>query len=152
MKDECSCIDPRSAGVALMRWGLGFLFLLAGLGKFQNISGFVHGFIMPTFANTIIPEKLLLAYGYTLPFVEVLLGASLLLGIMRNPVLFVSGLTFISLAFGQMLLRKPDVIVQLLTYLFMAAVLLFLDKYDTWTLGCCCRSHKTCDDDANKCS
>ena len=139
MKDECRCFNPRNAAVALVRWGLGLLFLLAGAGKLAGgVSGFVHGYLLPAFASTFLPTCLLTAYGYALPFVETALGILLLLGIARNLTLFMTGLTLLSLAFGQMLLHKTDVVFNILGYLFVTGVVLFLAEYDQWKL--CCRS------------
>jgi hypothetical protein len=65
------------------------------------------------------------------------LGILLILGLFRNGTLFVTGLTFISLAFGQILLKQYPTVAIILGYLFMTAVVLFLEEDDRWTLGCC---------------
>lgn len=140
MKESCSCFDGRSAALALARWGLGLLFLVGGIGKLFNLGGFVGGFLAPTFAATILPGWLVAGYGYALPFVEILLGVALLLGLCRNGALLLTGLTLLSLAFGQMLLHKFDVVAYIMGYLFVTAAILFLGAYDRWTVGGCCRS------------
>ena len=140
MKGSCACFDCRSAALALARWGLGILFLVGGISKLFHLSGFVNTYLVPTFANTFLPAGLVTAYGYTLPFVETLLGISLVLGLCRNGALFIAGLTFISLAFGQILLQKFDVVAQILFYLLMTGSVLFLGDYDRWIVGCCGKS------------
>jgi thiosulfate dehydrogenase (quinone) large subunit len=124
------------------------MFLFAGLGKFSSLSGFVHGFILPTFAKTWLPTWLLLPYGYGLPFAEVGLGALLLLGVARNAVLFGTGLLLISLTFGQVLLQQPGVVFNNMVYVFLAAGLLFLGEHDRWSF-CCCLGKK--EDGATNC-
>ncbi|MDD5677026.1 MAG: DoxX family membrane protein [Kiritimatiellae bacterium] len=140
MKGSCACFDCRSAAVALVRWGLGLLFLIGGINKLMHLGGFVNAYLLPAFANTYLPAGLVAAYGYALPFVEVLLGVALVLGLCRNSALFVTGLTLISLAFGQILLQKFDVVSQILVYLAMTGAVLFLGDYDRWVVGCSCKS------------
>ena len=140
MKGSCACFDCRSAALALVRWGLGLLFLVGGISKLFHLGGFVTAYLVPTFANTFLPAGLVVAYGYALPFVEVLLGITLVLGLCRNAALFIAGLTLISLAFGQMLLQKFDVVAQILFYLLMTGSILFLGAYDRWIVAGCCKS------------
>lgn len=133
MNANCCQCDGRVCAVALGRWSLGMMFLFAGLGKFPNVGQFA-GYIVKQFEKTWLPEWLLLPYGYALPFLEVGLGALLILGLWRNAVLFVTGLLLISLAFGQMLLQKVESVYNMM-YVFMTAGVLFLDRYDRWVLG-----------------
>jgi len=132
MNGKCCSCDPRSLAVALARWCLGLMFLFAGIGKFPNVSGFV-GYMTETFKATWLPKALLVPYAYALPFVEVALGALLILGIARNAVLFITGLLLISLTFGQILLKAP-IVFNNLVYTMIAAAILFLAEYDCWLL------------------
>lgn len=138
MKENSCCLDGRAAGLALVRWGLGLLFLVGGIAKLTALGKFVQGYLAPTFAATFLPAPLVAAYGYTLPFVETIMGALLVLGLCRQPTLFLCGLTLLSLAFGQILLHKFDVVAQILVYLFMTGLLLFLGDYDRWVIRGCC--------------
>lgn len=142
MKESCACFDCRSAALALVRWGLGVLFLVGGISKLFHLSGFVGGYLTPAFAGTFLPSGLVAAYGYALPFVEVLLGVALILGLCRNAALLIAGLTLISLAFGQMLLQKFDVVAQIFFYLFMTGSVFFLGDYDHWIVSCGCKSQE----------
>ncbi len=60
-----------------MRIGLGGVFVIAGYGKLCGISIFVGAVKM----YEILPDSLATAYGYTLPFVEFIVGVLLILGI-----------------------------------------------------------------------
>ena len=132
---SCCCFNGRNAGVAVGRWALGVLFLIAGINKFMGgIGGFVNGFLLPAFSKTFLPTSLLQAYGYALPFVETTLGVLLLLGICRNCTLLVTGLTLISLAFGQMLVPPSAALTSIFIYIGLDVILLSMDEHDTWRL------------------
>jgi thiosulfate dehydrogenase (quinone) large subunit len=129
--------NPKSAALALGRWGLGVLFLFNGIAKFPNLSGFVHGFLLTNrFEETWLPPVVVIPFGYALPFLEVILGVLLLLGIRRNQVLFATGLLLLTLVFGQILLRQPQVVFANLGYLFFTAILLFAGREDRWVILC----------------
>jgi thiosulfate dehydrogenase [quinone] large subunit len=107
----------------LMRLSLGTLFLFAGLGKMMapgGIGGVVQK-IQEGFTNTWLPAFLVAPYAYALPFVEVAVGAALLLGLFTRWSFFFSGLLLVSLAFGMMLQQQHAVVSNNLTYVLMAA-------------------------------
>ena len=130
---RCNCCDARALGVALGRWAIGVVLLLAGIGKLGNVSGFV-GFLNSQFEKTWLPKALLVPYSHAVPFVEVILGTLLILGIARTAVLFITGLFFISLTFGQMLLSQPQVTFQNMMYTVVTAAILFAGAYDRCVL------------------
>ena len=128
--------DPKSAGVAISRWALGLLFFYNGLGKIMGgVGGFVNGYLVPQFSKTFLPSILVTSYGYVLPYAELTLGILLIVGIFRNAVLFLTGLTLISLTFGQMLLQQHAVVANNFIYIFLTAILLFMSEFDGWAFG-----------------
>ena len=130
MDAKCSWCDARACALALARWVIGVVLLVAGIGKLANVSGFVT-YITSEFAKTWLPKALLVPYAFVLPFVEVGLGVLLILGIARNAVLFIAGLFFISLTFGQIVLStQPQVVFQNMIYTVVTAAILFADPYD----------------------
>ena len=133
MDAKCTWCDGRACGVALGRWVIGVVLLFAGIAKFGNVSGFV-GYLTSQFEKTWLPKAILVPYAHAVPFVEVILGALLILGIARNAVLFVTGLFFITLTFGQLLLSQPQVIFQNMMYTVVTAAPLFADDYDRCVL------------------
>lgn len=147
---KCCCMDGKSAGLAVGRWALGVLFFFAGLGKIMGgVGGFVNGYLVPAYSETFLPGPLVTAYGYALPWVELLLGLGLILGICRNCVLFTTALTLISLAFGKMLVQDHATVANIFIYIVLAVILLVKGDDDTWRLrrktepdgkssGCCC--------------
>ncbi len=145
MKSDCRiCCGflPKSAAVALGRWALGIMFLFFGLGKLQSVSGFVNGFLLPTFEKTWLPHWLLVPFGYCLPFLETGFGALLLLGLARNATLLATGLLLIVLTFGQVVLKQAPVVFTNMAYVFFTASLLFLAEHDTWVVPCCRQKDK----------
>jgi thiosulfate dehydrogenase [quinone] large subunit len=136
----CNCVDPKSLAPALIRWALGLLFLVGGIGKLMNLGGFVNGYLLPAFEKTVLPGGLVAAYGYALPFVEVLLGVLLILGLCRTCALALTGVTLISLGFGQILLRQHGTVANIYLYVLMTALALWMGEHDRWTLDGCLRS------------
>ena len=133
MAGQCCDCDPRTCAVALGRWTLGLLLLIVGLQKFPNVGGFAN-FVMTQFEPTWLPRWLVAPYAYALPFLEVGLGILLLIGVYRNAVLFATGVLFLSLMFGQILL-KSNVVAYNVMYVFMAAGVLYLGAHDRWVVG-----------------
>ena len=134
MKGTCLRFDFRAGGIALARWVLGLMFLCSGIGKLNALGGFVNGYLAPAFAQTFLPAWMISSYGYALPFVETLLGAALILGLCRNAALLLTGLTFISLAFGKMLLQDHAGVYQIIGYLTITGAVLYLGDHDRWLI------------------
>jgi len=140
MTCECGSVDCRTMAVALGRWALGVLMFFAGLGKIiGGVGGFVNGYLVPAFSKTFLPAGLVAAYGYAVPFVELLVGILLLTGIARNSALMLNGVLLISLAFGQMLLQQHGTVANIFIYILLTMIVLYAGKYDTWVIGCCNR-------------
>ncbi len=135
---ECSK-SAKALGVALLRWALGLMFLVAGVSKLCTLTAFVTGYLAPAFETTFLPGWLVAAYGYALPFVETILGVLLLVGCCRTASLAVAGLTLISLAFGQMLVQGQAIVANIMLYILMTAVILFLQEHDRYGWPCCRR-------------
>jgi len=56
------------------------------------------------------------------------------LGLFRNITLFVTGLLLIALTFGQIVLGQPQVVFFNTVYVFLAAALLFVGRFDYWVI------------------
>ena len=124
----------QAAAPALLRWALGLLMLNSGLSKLGNLGGFVDGYLLPAFAQTPLPAWMVAGYGYALPPVEALLGLLLLLGLCRRGALLLNGVTLLSLAFGQMLLKNHPTVGTIFLYVLMTALALWMDGADRWSL------------------
>ena len=67
MSAERSCCAAPCAGVALLRWALGLLFLAGGVAILFTLKEFVTGYLVPAFTGTFLPVWLLtLAFGQML--------------------------------------------------------------------------------------
>jgi len=125
-------IAPVGAASALLRLSLGVLFFFAGLGKFLREGGAV-GFgenLVESFSDTYLPRFLLIPFSYGLPYIEVVLGALLILGIRTREVLAVTGLLLINLAFGQILKHEYGTVANNFNYVLIAAAGLWLAGQD----------------------
>lgn len=87
---------------------LGVLFLMAGWWKVFVLTPAAHAdqFFLGWFADSWIPEPLLLALGLSIPFVELVAGMLLLLGWRLREVLTVLGALLVVTTYGHAL-REP---------------------------------------------
>ena len=83
----------------LLRVSLGMNFLLHGLVRLPNLSGFAQG-MQSNFAETVLPGPLVLAFGHVLPFVEAVLGGWLVSGLRSRWALVAGSLLMLILQFG----------------------------------------------------
>ncbi|MDQ8180977.1 DoxX family membrane protein [Pelagicoccus sp. SDUM812005] len=121
---------------------LGLLMLTAGLGKFKNQDGAysfdayyggVVTWIVSAFEKTALPGFLVSLYAYSIGYVEILLGALLLLGVKTKWALALIALTLVSLAFGQMLLGTQEsgaTVNQIAIYLLVTAAALYFVRHN----------------------
>jgi thiosulfate dehydrogenase (quinone) large subunit len=148
MNPNAKCYDPKAMALALARWCIGIILLIAGISKLSMGPAKFAEMIAGMFEKTWLPKALVLPYGYALPFVELILGVLLILGLFRNAALFVSGLLFISLTFGQMAMAMSGnkdasvTMFQNLVFTFLNSALLFLHEHDRWVIPCGCRKNE----------
>ncbi|HLD89091.1 MAG TPA: MauE/DoxX family redox-associated membrane protein [Candidatus Nanoarchaeia archaeon] len=125
----CSA-DSKAYAVVLLRCGLGILFFFSGMQKFiGGYSKFVNS-LVTTMSKSWLPEILVKIYAYALPFAEVVLGALLIIGLFRVLTLKVTGVLLISLAFGNVLIANYQNVANILVYLVVGALALWLNEYD----------------------
>jgi thiosulfate dehydrogenase (quinone) large subunit len=123
----------REAAYALLRVTLGMIFLFYGVGKFiGGVSGFADG-MQQRFAGK-LPSALVLPFAYTLPFMEVLFGALILLGLFNSIALVLSGLLLLALTFGTVILGEAPTVAHNLQYALVNFVLLWLADYNGYSI------------------
>jgi thiosulfate dehydrogenase [quinone] large subunit len=123
----------REAAYALLRVTLGVIFLFFGIGKFMGgIANFADG-MNQHFAGK-LPSALVLAFGYTLPFAEVLIGSLLLLGLFTRIALVLSGLLLLALTFGTVMLGDAPTVAHNLQYALVNFILLYLADYNGYSI------------------
>ncbi len=139
---SCCCWDDRTFAFLILRLFLALRWLAAGFGKFQGDSGFslTHwntsgaGMVENFATNTFLPKFLLVPYVYPLPYIEALLGIGLLLGVKTRIVLILSGLMYVSLAFGQMLIAGHQTVANIAIHLALLIAALLLCQHNKLAL------------------
>jgi thiosulfate dehydrogenase (quinone) large subunit len=123
----------REIAYALLRVTLGVIFLFFGIGKFVGgIGGFAAG-MEQRFAGK-LPSVLVLPFAYALPFMEVLFGALILLGLFNSIALVLSGLLLLALTFGTVMLGDAPTVAHNLQYALVNFVLLWLADYNGYSI------------------
>lgn len=141
----CSISNFGIAGF-IVRWILGILFLVGGWWKVFVLTPGEHArlFFLEGFADTWIPEFLLVMLGNGIPFVELAAGILLVIGFRVREVLAGLGLLLIITTFGHALqdhLFNPDG--HTFTRLSMIVFLLVIPKgHDKLTLDYWLKSKK----------
>ncbi len=134
----------KAAAIAVLRWALGILFIFASLGKFyyqgkwsfENAKWFVTGYLLEDkFRESFLPKWLIALYGYALPYVEMIIGILLLIGVARNKVIFCAALLLLTLFAGAIQMKDWNVVYENLFYLFICSLLLFCSEYDHFLPG-----------------
>lgn len=89
----------------IVRWILGLLFLMAGYWKVFELTAGEHArrFFVEGFADTWIPVWLLQGLGLVIPYLELLAGALICLGLRSREALIAMGLLLIVTTYGHTL-------------------------------------------------
>lgn len=126
-------INYRSAAYALMRTTFGIVFLFFGITKFtRGLSTFAGG-MQQRFAGK-LPMLIVMPFGYSLPFIEVLLGTLIVLGLLNPISLVLSGLLLIVLTFGMVILGDTPTVANNLIYVVINFALLYLADYNLYSV------------------
>lgn len=109
----------------LARLPIGFSFLGHGIVRFPKLTSFAEG-IAGAFAETFLPYGLVLGFAYALPFVELLLGIMLILGVAMRGACMVSVALMCALIFGSCLLENwTEIAIQMFYGLYFSILYLF---------------------------
>ena len=135
-----SLASQRGWAVLFARLVLGLIFFMAGVGKVFQLGPVEHArkYFLP-FADTFLPVWSLWFVGATVPFVELLAGGLLILGLRTREALIALGAVLVIVTFGH-LLHDPlfnfsgHVIPRLALLLFLLWCPRELDRYslDWW--------------------
>lgn len=120
--------------LAALRVFMGFNMFMHGAARiFGHLPEFV-GKTTQEFVPTILPSPLVHLYATTLPFVELTLGALLLLGLWTRWSLVALLALIASLTFGMSLLQNWSVVGSQIIYAFAFFVLLYLNRPNRFSL------------------
>ena len=121
-----------------LRLFLGLRFLLAGLGKFQNEEGYsfsayyggVASWIISEFDKTNLPGFLVSLYAYSIGYLQIILSILLLAGVKTKWALALTAMTYVSLAYGQMVLGNNEKVTEIGTYLLFTTAALYFVRHN----------------------
>lgn len=122
-------------GAFLLRLGLGVLMLYAGAAKFMNGLPKFHQSMEAMFGPTWMPGIMWRPYAYAIPYVEIVLGVLLIVGVLRFWVGIATALYILGLAFGMQVMQQHDTVADNYVYFAMAVAYVILSRHD----GCCWR-------------
>jgi len=109
------------------------VFLFFGITKFiRGFSPFAQG-MQQRFAGK-LPMLIVVPFGYSLPFFEVLLGAFLLVGLFNSLSLIATGALLMALAFGMVILGDTPTVANNLIYVLINFCLLCLAVYNLYSI------------------
>ncbi|MFL6208710.1 MAG: MauE/DoxX family redox-associated membrane protein [Pyrinomonadaceae bacterium] len=125
--------NQREVAYALLRVTLGVVFLFNGTGKFMGGLGNFVGGMNQRFAGK-LPAALVMPFAYALPFMEVLCGTLLLLGLFSGIALMLSGLLLVALTFGTVMLNDFPTVAHNTQYALVNFVLLWFVEHNDYSL------------------
>jgi thiosulfate dehydrogenase (quinone) large subunit len=118
----------------LARLAVGTSLFGHGLVRLPKLDKFSHG-MAGQFQHSILPEYLVIAFGYALPLAEFVIGLLLLVGLFTRGVLVAGVLLMILLIFGTTTIEQWDAIPsQLFHIVFLLGLLIYVDRYDSYSL------------------
>jgi thiosulfate dehydrogenase [quinone] large subunit len=128
-------IWKRSAAYALVRAVLGVVFLFNGVNK---LTGGVETWtetLRQGMAETMLPPAMVSAFGAILPYLEISLGALLLIGLFTAEVLVATGALLIVLTFGTVLQASDaSLVAHNVFYTVVVGMLLWLESANAWAI------------------
>lgn len=119
--------DNKRWTVLIIRVFLGGMFLMAGYFHIaqQGLAAFSSE-LHEQFSSAPLPGVFLTLFGYTLPVVEFVAGALLLVGLYRRLAFVVIGFTLVFLSLGQFMIQEYNVAANNAVYLLIALTGLYL--------------------------
>lgn len=105
-----------------------------GAIRLPKLTAFSEG-MLKQFAESPLPEILVLPFSYLIPLAEFLVGLLLLIGFFTRGALIGTGLVVLSLIFGTCMIENWNALVpQLLHGAFVIGLLVFADTYNGFSL------------------
>lgn len=120
----------RHLAYAGLRLVIGLNMAMHGLVRLINgVGGFAEG-MAKGFESTWLPRAMVLPFGYVLPFVELAIGALLILGLKTRETLVASLALIAALIFGMCVQQNWDTVGLQMIYAVVFAALLFLRRWN----------------------
>jgi thiosulfate dehydrogenase (quinone) large subunit len=127
-------ITDKSLAYALLRIALGVNFAGHGLIRIDNGVGAFAAATAEHLAKSPLPHSLTLGFSYAIPFVEAILGLTLILGVFTRVALVCGAVFMMVLTIGVTANQQWDVASQQLLYSTVFFLLLFLIEHNALAL------------------
>jgi thiosulfate dehydrogenase [quinone] large subunit len=122
---------------ALLRAVTGANLLMHGASRLLAGKDIFSAHLTEQFARSPLPQPLVHGFGMALPAIEGLIGLLLLIGLKTRWALIAASLLMIVLTFGSSLVQDWSAAETQLMYALVFSVLLFLRRYNGWSLDSC---------------
>jgi thiosulfate dehydrogenase [quinone] large subunit len=124
-------INDKSLAYALLRIGLGVNFAGHGLIRIYNGAAAFAQTTAEHLAKSPLPPSLTYAFSYAIPFIEAILGLTLILGVFTRVSLIAGALFMMALTIGVTANQQWDIASQQLLYSVAFFLLLYLIEHNT---------------------
>jgi thiosulfate dehydrogenase [quinone] large subunit len=114
----------------LARLPIGMSFFGHGLERLPKLDAFSHG-MAASFGKSILPQALVLPFGYVLPVLELLTGILLLLGLFTRFAAVLGVVLMLALIFGSSMIEQWNNVFTQIIYGGYLALLFYFAEYDT---------------------
>ncbi len=121
------------AAYLIMRSAIGISLLGHGLVRLPKIAAFSH-WMAGTFKQAMIPQAMVVPFGYILPFAEFGIGLLLLLGLFYRQALVAGSVVMSLLIFGSCMVENWDAIPSQLIHVGFFVILLQFKSSNSHTL------------------
>lgn len=130
-------------GYFLARLPIGMSMFGHGLVRLPKLRDFSEG-MAQNFKDTWLPQELVQLFGYYLPYLELNIGALLLVGLFTRAVSAVGVLLMVALIFGSSLLENWNSIFSQMFYgLYFSLLFVFEHKYNRFSLDTALRVRRS---------
>jgi thiosulfate dehydrogenase [quinone] large subunit len=115
----------------LARLAIGFSMLAHGIVRMPKLNGFSN-WMTAQFQKSMLPEALVDAFSYVLPFAELITGILLVTGLFTRFGLVLDSIIMIVLMFGSVMIENWDVIPSQLIHIVFFTLLLVFIAHNNW--------------------
>jgi thiosulfate dehydrogenase (quinone) large subunit len=127
-------INDKSLAYALLRIALGVNFAGHGLIRIYNGVGSFAASTAEHLAKSPLPHSITLGFSYAIPFLEAILGLTLILGVFTRIALVCGALFMMALTIGVTSNLQWDIASQQLLYSIIFFLLLYLIEHNAFAL------------------
>ena len=127
-------LNNRQLAYALLRIALGVNFAGHGLIRIHNGAASFAQTTAEHLAKSPLPQSLTYSFGYSIPFIEAILGLTLILGIFTRASLIIGAVFMMLLTIGVTANQQWDIASQQLLYSVTFFLLLFLLEHNQFSL------------------